>query len=241
MARARFIRPEFFTDEKIGELHFGARLLFQAIWCHADLRGVFECSVKQLRVHAFPFDEGVTSEKVGEWLEELENANLLVRYVINGKAFGQVTNWSRHQQVTVREVEIGSHRIPPLDWVDPPEWAVIVEKAKNAKRIAKGSPWNDSITKPEPFQNTTLTHSPPPTPTVAESDESPPALSDKKINFIKSLGAKVNKGNEDLLPEWNAVLKGLKPDYITKIFKEAKPGILWPSEFKAHRISRSNY
>lgn len=115
MARARFIRPEFFTDEKMGETSFGARLLFPGLWCHSDLRGVFEHSAKQIRVLVFPHDEGVTSATVTEWLEELERLGLIGRFEADGKVWGCVVNWSRHQTINGRERELGSRRpLPPM-------------------------------------------------------------------------------------------------------------------------------
>lgn len=62
-----------------------------------------------------------------------------------------------------------------------------------------------------------------------------------KIKFIEDLGAKTKKGEEDLLPEWEAVMKGLKNQRIEEIFKNAKPGIIWPSQFTQWRKAHGNY
>ena len=111
--RARFIRPDFFTDEKIGDLPFGARLLFIAIWTHTDLRGVFECNVAQLKIKAFPYDSEVTREKVGLWLEMLAKAGVIVPFESEGKTWGHVKNWSRHQTFTTSEQKAGSRNPEP--------------------------------------------------------------------------------------------------------------------------------
>src|SRR3990167_5958977 len=42
MPRARLLKPDFFNDEKMAELPFAARLLFQALWCEADREGRLE-------------------------------------------------------------------------------------------------------------------------------------------------------------------------------------------------------
>ena len=112
MARSRDIRPEFFTDEKVGELPYGARILFIGIWCHSDLRGVFEYSAKQLRVLIFPFDEGLTSVSAQEWLQILEDRGFIYRFEAEGKTWGCVKNW-HHQGISGREKEIGTKRPPP--------------------------------------------------------------------------------------------------------------------------------
>lgn len=115
MARARFIRPEFFTDEKIGELSFGARILFSGIWCQSDLRGVFEYSPKLLRVQVFPFDEDVTSGQVSQWLSDLAQRSMVARFEADGKTWGYVCNWSDYQPISGREQAIGTRRPPPPD------------------------------------------------------------------------------------------------------------------------------
>lgn len=59
--------------------------------------------------------------------------------------------------------------------------------------------------------------------------------------FLVALGAKMQRGSSDLFPEWKAATKGIKSAMVESIFKEAKPGITWPSEFKKHREARGNY
>lgn len=240
MARARFIRPEFFTDEKLGELPFGARLLFAGIWCHSDLRGVFEHSARQLRVHVFPFDEGVTSAQVSEWLAIIDGAGLVIRFEADGKAWGHVANWSRHQSVTSREVEIWTKRPAPPEWIEPTMWGGYITAAIKAGRIKV-----DPRTVPEPFQNFTLTSpSPsPPTPTPAcESAHAPvDDLGERRRAALEAMGAKTRHKGEDLMVEWAAVTKGLKLAAVEQIFRDARPGILWPKQFTDHRLAKAHY
>ncbi len=57
-----------------------------------------------------------------------------------------------------------------------------------------------------------------------------------RLVFIQEMGAKiVDSHGTDLFPEWKAALKGLGREGAEAVFKQARPGILWPSEFKAHR------
>lgn len=156
MARARFIRPEFFTDERMGELPMGARLLFAAIWTNADMRGVFDASEKQLRVQAFPYDEDVSSRTVLEWFRCLLESGRVQVWDADGKRWGAVVNWMRHQTISHREVEIGTDRPMPPGWVDPPEWQDIVAKGIKAGRVRKSvaeRSQNGSRTVLERFQN----------------------------------------------------------------------------------------
>lgn len=56
MSRIRGLKPEFFTDPDIGELSFGARLLFQGLWLQADREGRLEYDPRHLKVSIFPYD-----------------------------------------------------------------------------------------------------------------------------------------------------------------------------------------
>ncbi len=235
MPRARFIRPEFFTDEKVSDLPFGCALLFAGIWCQADLRGVFECSPRLLRGLVFPMRDGIDTDTIGDWLNALERSGMILRFEHTDKTWAVVVNWSRYQEITTREIEIGSHRPVPPDWSEPDGWAQIVAKARVNNRIGKSSPWNSSGTVLEPTQNPTPTATPTATDT-RERDAPPRTEVDlQRIEHLTGLGAIMAKDGKDLYPEWKARTKGLKSDAVETIFKKAVPGILWPSEFTEHR------
>ena len=57
-------------------------------------------------------------------------------------------------------------------------------------------------------------------------------------DYLRGQGCKLTKGETDLLPEWKKYTKGLKASQVMQIMDEAKPGIVWPSEFKKHREAR---
>lgn len=66
MARIRSIKPEFWTDEKVVELSFAARLLFVGLWNFADDDGRMVYSPKKIKMQVFPADTLDISELVGE-------------------------------------------------------------------------------------------------------------------------------------------------------------------------------
>lgn len=183
MARARFIRPEFFSDVRLSEMPFGARILFAAIWCHSDLRGVFEHCPKMLRAQAFPHDEEVTSKKVQEWLDLLQSHGRISRFESGGKTWGCVTNWTKHQHISKKEKETGTTRPEPPPIREPSQ--------------------NGSGTNPEPCQSASPTLlssllSPTPSPTylpAGEQDISQP-----------SQGAKADPWQMERLEPWAAAL-----------------------------------
>ena len=98
MARKRLISPEFFTHPDLyeAEVRSGGlplRLAFAGLWCQADRAGRFAWVPRVLQLHILPFDQ-VDFEAV---LESLEREGFIVRYVVDGKAFGAIPSFSRWQ------------------------------------------------------------------------------------------------------------------------------------------------
>jgi hypothetical protein len=99
MARIRYIKPDFFTDEKIIELGFSSRLLFIGLWTLVDREGRMEYSAKQIKIRLFPTDD----LNISDAMQELSDAGLLVGYEVEGKTFFQITNFERHQRPHPKE------------------------------------------------------------------------------------------------------------------------------------------
>jgi hypothetical protein len=95
MARIRTIKPEFFTDEVVGECSPTTRLLFVACWVFADDNGNLERSAKQLKAQAFPYD----SLDCEPMLAELIERGLLIEYEADGKKCLHISGFDRHQRI----------------------------------------------------------------------------------------------------------------------------------------------
>ena len=93
MARARNIKPGFFTNEDLVELPFEARLLFIGLWTEADRAGRLEDRPKRLKMALFPAD----NVDVDALLDDLARMGFIRRYVAGGARVIQVVNWSKHQ------------------------------------------------------------------------------------------------------------------------------------------------
>lgn len=106
MPRARFIRPEFFTDSKTGRLSLRARLLYVASWCQADIQGVLEWNADQLRLAAFPYD-GVTDQEMVDLMAEIVTAGRIKVFNSNQSTYAQVIKWLDHQSFTSGEKRNG--------------------------------------------------------------------------------------------------------------------------------------
>lgn len=93
MARARNIKPSFFSNEDLAELPFEARLLFIGLWTLADREGRLEDRPKRIKMALFPADN-IDAE---QFLNSLQTVGLLKRYVCDGFSVIQITNFVKHQ------------------------------------------------------------------------------------------------------------------------------------------------
>ena len=57
MARARNIKPSFFTNDVLAEIDPLGRLLFIALWTMADREGRLEDRPKRIKAEALPYDD----------------------------------------------------------------------------------------------------------------------------------------------------------------------------------------
>lgn len=99
MSRIRTIKPEFFTSQAVGDLPFGARLLFIGLWTQADDEGRLVDSPAVLKGQLFPFDEEVSYHDVSAWLEMLVEAGLIRQYEVDGKWYFLVLGFTEHQRI----------------------------------------------------------------------------------------------------------------------------------------------
>lgn len=99
MARARNIKPSFFTNEDLVELPFEDRLLFVGLWTLADREGRLEDRPKRIKMAVFPAD----NVDVDESLARLAKSGFIARYEARGIACIQVLNFAKHQNPHVRE------------------------------------------------------------------------------------------------------------------------------------------
>lgn len=101
MARARNIKPSFFTNEYLSELQPLARLLFIGLWCYADREGRLEDRPKRLKVDILPYDNC----EIDKLLNSLANSpdGFITRYEADGRRYIQITNFAKHQNPHVKE------------------------------------------------------------------------------------------------------------------------------------------
>jgi hypothetical protein len=93
MARARNIKPGFFTNEDLAECTPWARLCFAGLWTLADREGRLEDRPKRIKGQLFALD----SIEVEPLLGELVKHGFILRYAANGSGFIQILAFSKHQ------------------------------------------------------------------------------------------------------------------------------------------------
>lgn len=112
MARIRTIKPDFWTDEKIVELSFEARLFFIGSWNFADDNGNLQRSAKKLKMQIFPAD-AIDCEPL---IQSLIAHGLFSEYEVNGEKFLHIKGFKRHQVIN-RPSKTG---LPTPESVIPP-------------------------------------------------------------------------------------------------------------------------
>lgn len=100
--RIRSTKPEFWRSETIGALDWDCRLVLKGLESYVDDNGVGKDSVVLICADVFPHDLAKDSEtvaRVSRALQNLAEANLIVRYRFNGQAFIYVRRWKFIQRV----------------------------------------------------------------------------------------------------------------------------------------------
>lgn len=93
MARARNIKPSFFTNDELVELPMATRMLFIGLWTLADREGRLEDRPKRVKMNVFPADD----VDVDESLSQLHEAGFIVRYQKDGGKYIQILKFTKHQ------------------------------------------------------------------------------------------------------------------------------------------------
>lgn len=97
MARIRTVKPEIWTDTKFVSLTYAARLLFIGLLNFVDDAGLHEDEPLRLQMLIFP--SPLDKVRVESLLSELNDAGLIHRYRVDGRALLAVRNFARHQKI----------------------------------------------------------------------------------------------------------------------------------------------
>lgn len=99
MARARNIKPSFFANDDLADIHPLGRLLFIGLWTLADREGRLEDRPRRIKAEVLPYDDC----DVDGLLDDLQQHGFILRYEVGGNRFIQVVNFAKHQNPHVKE------------------------------------------------------------------------------------------------------------------------------------------
>lgn len=94
MSRIRSVHPGFYTDEDIVTVSMAARLCLIGLGIEADDKGIFEWKPVRLKMRLFPVD----AIDMPEILEELAEAGLVRAFEVDGRRYGAIRNFRKHQK-----------------------------------------------------------------------------------------------------------------------------------------------
>lgn len=97
MPRIRTIKPDFWTDGKIGTLKRDERLLFIGLWNLADDQGVLKSNSAYIKGQLFSYDEDLRISSVETWLASLTKAQLLIPFLHKEEGYYLIRTFSDHQ------------------------------------------------------------------------------------------------------------------------------------------------
>lgn len=94
MARIRSVHPGLFTDEAFVSLSPMARLMLIGLWTECDDKGAFEWKPVSLKMRLLPADNADATAL----LAELETADTVKKYTVDGREYGAVRNFGKYQR-----------------------------------------------------------------------------------------------------------------------------------------------
>lgn len=97
--RIRTIKPEFWTNPKIGRLKRDERLLFLGLLNLADDQGVFSNNAALIKAQLFAYDKDLRESSVEAWLKSLTNARLIVPFAYKTEGYYVIRSFKEHQVI----------------------------------------------------------------------------------------------------------------------------------------------
>ena len=145
MARNRMIKPEFWEDEKVGELSFGARLLFIGSLNYADDEGYLRWNPEYIQSSIFIYDK-LSLKKIKSFMKELEILKIIEVFETKNHFFvAKIKNFTKHQKISHPQQSKFS-----IDFEQKNENEVLknqAESEKNSQNDSRNDSRNDSALK----------------------------------------------------------------------------------------------
>ena len=146
MARIRSIKPEFFRHEALQDLEESnpgqhCMLVFAGLWTISDKNGVFEFKPRHIKLDILPF----MSFDMEKTLHILYQANFFEVFEHEGRLYGYIESFSRHQRIEGTEFK-NAARYPHFSdgAVMEPSWkssGTEKEAARKQQGSVEETPW----------------------------------------------------------------------------------------------------
>lgn len=104
MARARNIKPSFFTHDELADNDPLGRLLFIGLWTIADYKGELEWRPKRVKAQVLPYDDC----DIEVLAINLEKTGFIRFYSVGGSDYVHIVNFNKHQNPHKNEKDKGS-------------------------------------------------------------------------------------------------------------------------------------
>lgn len=116
MARIRTVKPDFFRHELLQDLEIAnpgkyPMMVFEALWGHCDSKGRFEWKPRTLKLDILPFLPFDMAETLGILLD----SGLVSCYVVDGKQYGEIQTFEKHQRLSGKELTEGEKYPEPIE------------------------------------------------------------------------------------------------------------------------------
>ncbi|MCL4851048.1 MAG: hypothetical protein KJZ78_06660, partial [Bryobacteraceae bacterium] len=158
MARARYIRPQFFLHEDLAELEAWVRLMFIGLWTLADRAGRLPDRPRRIHASLFPYEAQID---VDGGLNALAERRFIQRYEVAGARYIQITGWAKHQTPHHQEVASSIPAPPGFEVNTEPAPKNPGGKVKLLEVTSEASPKNErSRTEPIRLDSISLTFDP---------------------------------------------------------------------------------
>ncbi|MDD4876426.1 MAG: hypothetical protein PHQ86_04760 [Dehalococcoidales bacterium] len=99
----RIIKESICTSPNLDKLSPQAETLFYRLIVNCDDYGRFEDDDKIIRSRCFPRKiDNITDKAIRQWLIEIQQAQLVKLYSVDGRRFLQFSTWENHQQIRAK-------------------------------------------------------------------------------------------------------------------------------------------
>jgi hypothetical protein len=115
MSRIRNVKPDFFRHEGLQDLeriNAGkySMFVFEGLWTKCDRQGIFEWKSRSLKLDILPF----LDFDMEDTLSILETAGYIEKYEVEGKEYGVIPTFLKHQKISKAEKDnINVFPLPP--------------------------------------------------------------------------------------------------------------------------------